>query len=216
MKQIQIVLLCVGVLLAASCKQDDGEGSGVINNNEPVFYFRGTLGTAFQNVEAGRDNINAIAPIPFSVHRPGIVDTGFKADESAFKTSAILERNGNGPVYSLMLFFCLPTADSLRTGMYPVAVYNPALTNVYSQGKAALRIVSQQNNSDYVSYSQLNTDLTGQFVEVTKIEPYNFSGVTGKKVSYRLNLKLFNFRQPGSVFIDSKTLTGEGAALFYQ
>lgn len=215
MKYYSIVLLSGMLFLAASCKQDAAEGTGTVTINDPVFYFRGTLGGERVSVEAGVNGIHAVKPIlSTQEHRPGNT-SGMSSDELAFKTGAILER-GLPSIYYLMLFFSLPTADSLRTGMYPIAVFNPTATNVYSQGKMALRIYDQQSGSDYVSYSERNTDLTGQFVEITKIEPYTEPGKTGKKVSYRLNLKLFNFRQFGTVFLGSKILAGDGVALFVQ
>jgi hypothetical protein len=65
----------------------------------------------------------------------------------------------------------------------------------------------------YSSYAYLNSNTAGQFVEITAIENYSDNGTVRKKVSFRLNVKVYRMDRV-TFYSDVKTLTGEGVAVF--
>jgi hypothetical protein len=204
----------MAVLLFCACRQDTLQGSGVVADNAPNFYFRGSIGDSLLNIEAGRNYFFTEKPNFQTGDLPG--NGGFSNDEKAFNVGYKYDQANGGVYYRLSLYFCLRPGDSLHTGIYPVAVNNPSATNVYSYGKVAAKIVDQLgSNIVHVSYSPLNINTSGQFLEITKIEPYSEPGVTGKKISYRLNMQLYTYPRFGTTNLGVKTLKGDGVGLLY-
>jgi hypothetical protein len=214
MKNFSLFIL-LNIILLGGCRQSPLEGTGLVTDNGPVFYFRGNIGDSVLNIEAGRNYFFTTKPIISSGDWPG---TGLLSnDERAFTTGCKYLQNNGGGYYRLMLLFCLPATDSLHVGVYPVATANPLLTGVYSYGKAAARLYDVlESNTNNVSYTELNTAVSGQFIEITKIEPYSEPGITGKKISYRLNMRLYSYPRSGGAATGSKLMSGEGVALLYQ
>jgi hypothetical protein len=200
------------MLLAAACKKE-AEITNTADLGKPVFFFTGQAGSDGVSLAAGQNNITVT---PTNVQEEALVPGTSTPDANLFKTGSWFgDIYGNNLPWFVSVLFAVPSADSLKVKTYPVAVGDvivPA-NSLYSAGKVAVKLRGRTMANHYSSYAYLNSNTAGQFVEITAIENYSDNGTVRKKVSFRLNVKVYRMDRV-TFYSDVKTLTGEGVAVF--
>lgn len=199
------------LLLAASCKKEADIQNGAVSNGIQ-FQFTGRAGAGFLYLAAGLSQV-AVSPVSAVNDRIQILSIG--DDEQLFQTGSRFASNDvSSAPWRLSVFFALPSAAQITTGVYPVAVYDTSAFNTYSAGKAAVKLfdVNAASGGIYSSYHPLNSG-SGGTVTVTAVQDYTENGRNYKKVNFSVNITVYKLLTTLPV-PESLLVTGDGVAMF--